>query len=126
MTMNQPIDFEVPANVRELAAKSVEQAKEAYGRIADATRQAQDMMLKSSEAMASGIKEMQEKAVQYTEANIAAGFDAAHRIVNARDMKEALEIQGQYARKQFETYASQAQEISRLVAQAAQKAQPNV
>lgn len=122
--MNQPIDFEIPANVREVAGKSVEQAKEAYYRMAEATKQAQDIVAKSTEAMTAGAREMQEKAIKYAEANIQAGFDVATKLVGAKDMKEAIEIQSQYARKQFETYTAQAQEMSRLVAQAAQKAQP--
>ncbi len=122
--MTQTLDFEIPATVREAASKSVEQAKEVYNRFADAARQAQDILTKSAEAVTSGVKELQEKTLQYTEANIAAGFETATKLVNAKDVREALEIQGQYARKQLESYTHQAQEITRLVAQAAQKAQP--
>ncbi len=124
--MNQTVDFEIPANVREAIAKSVEQAKDAYVRLTDASRQAQELVAKSTSAMTSGAKELQEKAIQYTEANVSASFEAATRLVNAKDIKEALEIQGQFARRQVETYTQQAQEMSRLVAQAAQKAQPVV
>lgn len=126
LTMNQTVDFEIPANVREAIAKSVEQAKDAYVRLTDASRQAQELVAKSTSAMTSGAKELQEKAIQYTEANVSASFEAATRLVNAKDIKEALEIQGQFARRQVETYTQQAQEMSRLVAQAAQKAQPVV
>jgi phasin len=124
--MNNNPDFEIPASFRDAAAKGVEQAKETYHRMSDAARQAQDMVLKSTEAMTSGVKELQEKTIAYTEANIAAGFDAATRLVNAKDVKEVMEIQGQYARKQMETLTNQAQEMSRLVAATAQKAQPVV
>jgi phasin len=124
--MNPTPEFEIPAGVREMIGKSVEQAKDAYVRLTDASRQAQDIVAKSAVAMSSGAKELQEKAVQYTEANVQASFEAATRLVNAKDFKEALEIQGQFARRQAETYTQQAQELSRLVAQAAQKAQPSV
>lgn len=122
--MNQTVDFEIPATVREAISKSVEQAKDAYVRLADAGRQAQQVAVKSTSAMTESTKEIQAKVVQYTEANIHAGFDAAMRLVAAKDIKEALEIQGQFARRQVETYTQQAQELSRLAAQAAQKAQP--
>jgi phasin len=118
-------DFEIPAPVREIATKSVEQAKDAYGRFADAARQAQDMITKSTEVFTVGAKELQEKALSYAEANTRAGFEAASRLVKARDVKEILEIQTQYARAQMETYAQQAQELSRVMTAAAQKAQPN-
>jgi phasin len=119
-------DFEIPAPVREIATKSVEQAKDAYGRFADAAKQAQDMIVKSTEVFAVGAKELQEKTLAYAEANTRAGFEVASKLVKARDVKEALDIQTQFARTQMETFAQQAQELSRVLTVAAQKAQPNV
>jgi phasin len=119
-------DLEIPASVREIASKSVEQAQDAYNRFVDAARQAQSMIVKSTEMFTVGAKELQEKTLAYAEANTRAGFDVATRLVKARDVKEAMDIQTQYARNQMETYAQQAQEISRVLASAAQKAQPNL
>jgi phasin len=122
--MNQTMDFEIPASVRDLASKSVEQAREAYNRYLEAARQAHDVVSRSTDVLASGAREINEKAVKYTEANLQASFDLAQRLCNARDLKEALDIQNQFARRQMEAYAQQAQEISRLLAQSAQKANP--
>jgi phasin len=119
-------DLEIPASVREIASKSVDQAKDAYDRFVDGTRQAQDMIAKSTEVFALGARELQEKILAYTEANTRASFDVASRLVKARDVKEALDIQTQFARNQMETYAQQATELSRVLASAAQKAQPNL
>jgi phasin len=117
-------EFEIPSTVREIATRSVEQAKDAYGKLVDATRQTQDMVLKSSEVLAFGAKEMNATVLGFAEANARAGFEAASRIAQARDVKEVFEIQTQYARNQMETYAQQAQELARIVAASAQKAQP--
>ncbi len=122
--MNQPMDFEIPSSVRDLAAKSVEQAREAYNRFLEAARQAHDVVAKSSEVVTSGARELNEKAVKYTEANLQANFELAQRLVNAKDIKEALDIQSQFARQQIETFAHQAQELTKLLAQSAQKANP--
>jgi phasin len=122
--MNQPMDFEIPASVRDLASKSVDQAREAYNRFLEATRQAHDVVAKSTDVMASGAREINEKAVKYTEANLHANFELAQRLVHAKDLKEALDIQSQFARQQMETFAQQAQELSQLLAQSAQKANP--
>jgi phasin len=121
--MNQN-DFEIPSSVRDLASKSVDQAREAYNRFVEATRQAQDVVAKSSDVFASSARELNEKAMKYTEANLQAQFELAQRLVQAKDLKEALDIQSQFARQQMETFAHQAQELSRLVAQSAQKATP--
>ena len=117
-------EFEIPSTVREMAGKSVEQAKDAYGRFVEAARQAQDMVSKSTEVFATGAKEMNEKVFSFAEANTKAGFEVAYRLAQARDVKEALEIQTQFARSQMEAYTQQAQELSRIIASSAQKAQP--
>jgi phasin len=122
--MNQAMDFEIPASVRDIASKSVEQAREAYNRFLEASRQAQDILGKSQDVIASGARELQDKAAKFTETNFQANFELAQRLVNAKDLKEALDIQNQFARQQMETYVQQAQELSRLIAQAAQKANP--
>jgi phasin len=122
--MNQTMDFEIPASVRDLASKSVEQAREGYNRFIEAARQAHEMVSKSTDSFTAGAREINEKAVRYTEANLQANFELAQRLVLAKDLKEALDIQNQFARQQMEAYAQQAQEISRLVAQSAQKANP--
>ena len=122
--MNQTMEFEIPASVRDLASKSVDQAREAYNRVLEAARQAHDVVMKSSDVITSGAREINQKAVKYTEANLQANFELAQRLVHAKDIKEALDIQNQFARQQMETFAHQAQELTRLVAQSAQKAAP--
>jgi phasin len=122
--MNQTMEFEIPASVRDLASKSVDQAREAYNRFLEAARQAHDVVMKSSDVITSGAREINQKAVKYTEANLQANFELAQRLVHAKDIKEALDIQNQFARQQMETFAHQAQELTRLVAQSAQKAAP--
>jgi phasin len=122
--MNQTMDFEIPSTVRDLASKSVDQAREAYNRFLEAARQAHDVVMKSSDVITSGAREINQKAVKYTEANLQANFELAQRLVHAKDIKEALDIQNQFARQQMETLAHQAQELTRLVAQSAQKAAP--
>ena len=117
-------EFEIPATVREIAGRSVEQAKDAYGRFVDAAKQAQDMVAKSTDVMTTGAKEMNEKVLTFTETNARAAFEVASRLAQARDVKEVLEIQTQFARSQMEAYAQQAQELARIVAASAQKAQP--
>ena len=117
-------EFEIPSTLRDIATKSVEQAKEAYNRFVDAARQTQDMVSKSTEVFATGAKEVNDKVITFAETNTKAGFEVATRLAKARDVKEVLEIQTQFARNQIETYTHQAQELSRILASAAQKAQP--
>ena len=119
-------EFEIPSSVRDMATRSVEQVKDVYGRFVDATRQTQDMVAKSTEVFASGAKEMNDKVLGFAESNAKASFEVASRLAQARDAKEFLDIQTQFARSQMEAYAQQTQELARILASSAQKAQPTV
>ena len=116
--------FEIPQNMRELAEQSLEQAKKAYNQFMETSRNAQDLLEQSSDTMTSSAKEVQQKAIEYAESNMQAGFDLANKLVLAKDMMEALQIQSTYTRQQMEAYTRQVQELSNLMASAAKKAQP--
>lgn len=117
-------EFEIPTPIREIADKTVEQAKDVYNRFADAARQTQDLLAKSTEVFTTGAKEVNEKVFSFAQSNAKAGFEVATSLAKARDVKELLEIQTQFARNQIEAYTAQAQELSRILAEAAQKAEP--
>ena len=116
--------FEIPEAMRELAERNMEQARTAYSQFMDVTRKTQEMMTKSSTAMAGGVREVQERTLRYAQLNLDANFALASELARATDPKEAMEIQAKFARQQMETYQEQAQELSRLLANTAQKAQP--
>jgi phasin len=116
--------FEIPEAVRELAERNVEQARSAYNQFMDMARQVQETLSKSQGAMASGAVEMQARIAKFAEENIQASFAFASDLSRARDLKEYLEIQQRYAQKQMQAYAQQAQELGKLMSEAAHKAQP--
>jgi phasin len=121
--MTDQATLEIPATVRELAERNVEQARAAYAQFMDAARKAQDMVAKSSDVMAAGAREVQAKALGYAESNIDASFAFASDMARARDVKELMAIQQRYATKQAQAYAKQAQELGRLLADAAKMGQ---
>jgi len=123
--MSEPKEFEIPDTVRKLTETSVEQARQAYNQVLEATRKTQDMVARSSDAMATAFRDVQAQTLRYTEQNMQANFALAAELARARDLKEAFEIQSRFARTQMETYASQAKEITRLMSEAAQRVQPN-
>lgn len=116
--------MEIPDNMRELAERNVEQARSAYQQFIEMARQAQDMMTKSQGAMQASAMEVQSRALKFAEKNMDEGFNFATELSRARDLKEYMEIQQRYAQKQMQTYAEQAQDLGRVMAEAAQKAQP--
>ena len=92
--------------------------------MANMARQVQETLAKSQGAMASGAMELQSRVAKFAEENIQASFAFAFDLARARDLKEYLEIQQRYAQRQMQAYALQAQELGKLLSEAAQKAQP--
>ncbi len=122
--MNDKPQFEIPDAVREMAERNVEQTRAAYQKFVDMARQAQSMVASSQGAMAQNAMEIQSRAMKFAEKNIDSNFDFATRLARARDVREYLEIQTQYAQSQMKVYAEQAQELGKLMADAAQAMQP--
>ena len=118
--------FEIPEAVRELAERNVEQSRSAYNQFMEMVQKVQETLAKSQGAMASSAMEVHARAVKFAEENIQASFAFASDLARARDLKEYLEIQQRYAQSQMQAYAQQAQELGRLLSEAAQKAQPRV
>jgi hypothetical protein len=124
MTNNQL--FDVPQQFRELAEQNVEQASAAYGQFMDAMAQAMGMWwgaLPPNE-MTSGFKAVQDRAVRFAKQNAEAGFALANSLANAKDIQDVLALQTHYAQSQMHTYALQAQELGRLMAEAAKSKTP--
>jgi phasin len=115
--------FEIPDAVREMAERNVEQTRTAYAQFMQMAQQAQSMMAQSSAVMATNAVEVQTKAMRYAQENVNASFNFAADLAKARDLTEYLEIQTRFAQAQMKTYTEQAQELSRLLTEAAQRAQ---
>lgn len=122
--MSDTPPFEIPQQVRELAEKNVEQARQAYAQYMDMARKATEMLTRSTGAMADSTREVQGKAMRYAQDNLEASFSFAAELAKARDLKEAMEIQARYAQRQMRSYSEQSQDLGRLMAEAAQKMQP--
>jgi phasin len=122
--MYEKAQFEIPEAVRDLAERNVEQARSAYTQFMEMARKAQDAVTKSQGAMAAGAIDIQTKALHYAEQNINASFNFAADLARARDLKEYLEIQSRYAQRQMQDYAKQAQDLGRMLSEAAQKVKP--
>ncbi len=123
--MAQNNQFEIPPQLRELAERNVEQAQSVFRQWMDAARQTQAMMgtMLPANVASAGLKGLQDRAMTFTQRNIDASFALAHELANARDFQRVLEIQSRFAQDQIQNYSQQAQELGRLMAEVAQKAQ---
>lgn len=116
--------FEIPAAVRELAERNVQQVRASYEQVMGLMRKAHEAAVKSQGAMAQSALEIQAKSLEFAQANVMSNFAFAADLARARDLKEYLEVQSRYAQAQMETYSRQAQELTRLMGEAAHKSKP--
>jgi phasin len=118
MNGQQIPNFEVPAEMRDFAEKSVEQARKAIDGFMGAAQRTVDTFDTSSSTMQSSAKDMTRRTLSYAEQNIAAAFDLAQRLVRARDVQEAMQLQADFVRSQLTAMQSQMKEFG-SVAQSA-------
>jgi hypothetical protein len=76
--------FEVPAEMRALAEKSVEQAKQAFDSFISAAQHAVNTAENQAATARSGVKEVGEMAIGFTQRNVASSFEFAEKLVRAR------------------------------------------
>lgn len=108
------IPFQVPEQVRALAEKSVEQARENYARFKDVAEGNNNAIEASFTAFSRGMSEYTAKLVSFMQANTYAGFDLAQELSSVRSWTQAVDIWGSHTRKQLDTLASQFQELADL------------
>ena len=119
-------NFAIPDNLRQMAEQNVEQSRQAYGQFMDAMINASKMWMGAMPAnqMTAGFKSVQDRAIRFAKQNAEAGFSLASEMASAKDVQDILGIQARYAQTQMQSYALQAQELTRLLAEAAQTMAP--
>ena len=97
--------LEVPAEVRDLAEKTIDQAEKAFGMFFDAAN-------KSVGSIPNPASDVSKQALTFTEQNMKAAFDHARRLVHAKDLNEAMQIQSEFLKSQFTNAGEHMRQIS--------------
>jgi phasin len=109
------IPYEIPAEVRDLAAKSVEEARKAFDSFIAAAHKATAQAEGTATALQSSAKEASAKALSFTEEHVKAAFDHAQKLVQAKNPQEILAHQSEYVKKQLAAMEEHAKEIGAAV-----------
>jgi phasin len=120
MATNQNQNYEIPAEMRDFAEKSVEQARKAIDGFMSAAQKTVDTFEGSANTVQASATDATRKTFSYAEQNLSAAFDLAQRMVRAKDMQEAMQIQAEFVRNQFEAMQTQMKEFGSM-AQSAMK-----
>ena len=112
--------YEVPAELRDFAERSVDQARKAFEgfvNVANKTIGAVDTATSNTQT---NVKSVGTQVFTYAEQNVNAAFELAHKLVHAKDPQEALAIQNEYMKSQIANLQEQAKTIGGLIQKAAQ------
>ena len=107
--------LEVPAELRDLAEKTIDQAEKAFSLFFDAAS-------KSITSIPNPGADISKQALSFTEQNMKAAFEHARRLVHATDLQQAMQIQSEFLRSQFTNAGEHMRQITSGVMSAAKDA----
>jgi phasin len=113
MAQDNP-NYEIPTEMRDFAEKSVEQARKAFDSFMGAAQRTVDTLENSASSVQANTTDMTRKTFSYAEQSIAAAFDHAQRLVRARDVQEAMQLQAEFVRNQFAAMQSQMRDFGAM------------
>jgi phasin len=106
--------FEVPGAYRELAEKSVVQAKQNYERFKAAAEETNELLESTYTTALRGMSEYGLKAIEAMRDNANAQFDFARDLFAVKSASDVVELSSAHARKQFDALSAQGKELASL------------
>ena len=103
--------MEMPAAFRELAEKSIAQAKENYEKVKGAAEQATDILEDTYSTASKGCCDYGLKVIEAARTNSNATFDLVSELMTAKSYAEVVEKSTAFMRAQFETLTAQAKSL---------------
>jgi phasin len=119
--MSEP-KLEVPAELRDLAEKTIEQAERAFEMFFEAAN-------KSVATIPGPATNISKQALTFTEQNMKSAFEHARKLIYATDLQQALQIQSEFLRSQFTNAGEHMRQVTgnvTSVAMDATKREPDV
>jgi phasin len=108
--------FAIPNEMRAFAEQSVTQARRAFDGFIKAANQAMGHWEDHAKAARSGAHEIAHKSMSYAEQNVAATFDFAQKLMQAKDPAEVMGLQSEYLSRQMQTLSAQVQDLGQSAA----------
>ena len=108
------IPFEVPEQMRAFAEKGVSQARDSYAKFKDAAETHNGTIEAVFTTAGKGYSEYSAKLMEMMKASSTANLDFMQSLIGVKSPSEAIELWTSHAKKQFETLAAQAKELTEL------------
>ena len=122
--------MDMPAAFREVTEKAVGSMKDAYTKYKTFAEEATESMEKTYATSSKHATELNATLLANAKTNLNASFDHAEKLIGVKTFAEALELQSEFARAQFETFSAQAKELqekaTKVAEESAKPVQENV
>jgi phasin len=120
--MAQETHFDMPADMNAFAERSVEQARRAFDTFVSAAHGTAAAFEGRAAAVRKGSEDLRQRAIAFAERNVESSFDFAHRLVQAKDWQELIQVQSEYVKSQMQVLTEQARELGETASQTARNA----
>jgi phasin len=104
----QQFKLEVPAQIKAVAEKTIDQAERGFSAFIEAAN-------KSVSMIPNPTTDMSLRALSLTEQNMKAAFDHAKKLLQANDLQEAMRLQAEFLKAQYEAATEQLKEMGTSV-----------
>lgn len=105
---------EVPAAFRDIAEKSIAQAKDGYEKLKSAAEDTTGILEDTYASATKGASDYGLKVIEIARNNANSTFDYLGKLLSVKSISEVVELSTAHARAQFETAAAQAKELTAL------------
>ena len=96
--------MQVPAQIKEFAEKTLEQAEKGFNSFIEAAN-------KSAAMMPGPATDMSKKLLAMAEQNLRSTFDHSKKLLHAKDVQEAMQMQTEFLKAQYASATEQLKEI---------------
>ena len=103
--------------VREIAQQGAAYTKDFYEKSKVATEETNKVLEQTYSTVAKGVAEFNLQWLETARANTNSAFDFAREMIGVKSPSEFLELSAAHARKQFEAFTEQAQQLTSLAQQ---------
>jgi phasin len=109
--------FEIPAEMKAMAEKGIETARQAFQGYLNATEKALGAMASSTGAQESA-REVSRKAMGFAQENVIDNFAFIDKLMRAKDVEEVIRLQTEFAQAQAQKLATQTKTLGEAASKA--------
>src|SRR6476659_5317581 len=107
---------DIPADMRTLAEKSVEQAKQAFDIFISAAQHAVSTAENQAASAQAGAKEIGELAMGFAERNVASSFEFVQKLLQVKEPNDVMALHSEYVNSQIAARSPSRRDLSKRVA----------